>query len=106
MSKLNVDENGIAHTTFTPKLTQAPFATGAGVSTQSAAFAAGTTIIEVSCLADAFIAIGANPVAVNTGGASSIRLFANERRTLQVLPGQKVAFLTVAASTATVTEMA
>ena len=105
MSKLICAENGCNTDVFMPKLTQPTLATGAGVSTQSAAFAAGTTIIEASCLADAFIAIGANPTAVNTGGASSIRLPAGTVRTLNVAPGQKIAFLTVAASSAFITEM-
>jgi len=106
MSVLARAEHGVIAQFCTPKPTQAIIATST-TSAQSAAVSATTTIVEIWSSADCFFAVGADPTAVTTPGASGIRLRAESPMSINIEPGHKVAFILVTGTgTAEVTEMA
>jgi hypothetical protein len=64
--------------------------TVSGVSAQSAAFGGDTKLIRVHCDGIVSLLVGANPTATT----AMMRMTADQTEYFQVLPGQKIAFIT------------
>lgn len=86
MSRLIQDQNFRTLQLTQPAATHKQVAVST-VSAQSSAMESTTTIAELYCASDCFVALGINPVATTNG----IPLYAGIPRTVQVQPGSKVA---------------
>ena len=105
MSRLIYDDNGVPSRDWCPK-SMLPVITTGVASAQSAAFSAGTTVVELWSSADGFFTLGANPTATLTPGVNMLRIRAGVPRIIDVTPGQKVAIILASGTgTAEVTEM-
>ena len=105
MSIIQKDDNGNVVEAYTPAVSQV-FAAG-NTSAQSAAFAAGTTLVRVSAsLGHCHVEFGSNPTASIT---TSVMIPNNSVEFFKVTAGNKMAYIKdagVTSSTVCVTELA